>query len=1100
MKVSTLVLRNLAYFWRTHLAVLAGVVVAVGVLTGALLVGDSVRGSLQELFLSRLGNTEIVVSANDFYRDALAAELGSETVPLIAFTGMVTHEPSGRRRADVQVYGVDERFWSFHDFADPGLSGRDVLVTRALGDELGSSPGDTLLLRVERPSAVARGSLHGDKDDVGRTIRLTLGGDDVPEFSLYPRQDAVRAIYVPLSRLQEDLEQRDEVNTILVGGERDVSTVERRLREAARLNDVGVQVRALEGRDALSVESDALMLSDPVAAAVRAEASARGMETTSIFTYLANTLRVGDREVPYSLVTAIDDDVYRSLLGGERPMAPSLVLNTWAATDLEAETGDSLTMEFYVWREEGQLETHTAEFVVDGVTPMEGWGADRDVAPEYPGISETDDLADWQPPFPIDLRRIRDEDEAYWDEYRTTPKAFIRLARGQRLWPVRHGSLTSIRLHTDDPARDMDAVEAGLSDRLDPLELGYRVIPVREEGIEASRGATDFGEYFIYFSYFLVVAALLLTGLFFKLGVEQRLREVGTLMAAGFPIGIIRRVFLAEGVVVSVVGGALGIGLALAYAWIILYGLRTWWVDAVGTQLLFLHVSGSSLAIGAIGGIVVASLSIALTLRHLRTLSPRQLLMGDARAGAPVTRARGTRRARIVAVAAFAGAVSLLGASAAGVVSRVVGFFGAGNLLLVSLLTFHWVWLRSGSKKVVEGQGPVAMFRLGFRNATHRPGRSLVAIALIAFASFTIVAVDAFRKKDEAVELDEQSGSGGYPLVAESLLPLHWDPNTLEGRDASNLPYPEDPDAVEMTIETFRLRPGDDASCLNLYRPQNPRILAADEEFVGEARFQFASSLADTPEERENPWLLLEKELLDGAIPVIGDANSMTYVLHLGLGEDFLLSRVGESPLRLRLVATLADSIFQSELLMSEENFLAHFPDTDGFRYFLVETPSPDEASQLLEERLSDFGLDVQSTAAKLAGFHRVENTYLSTFQTLGGLGLVLGTFGLAAVLMRNVLERRRELALLRAVGYESHDFSTMIIAENALLLFLGLLTGGIAAVIAIAPALMERGGSFGGASLGILLLAVVVSGLLSSVLAVSSVSRSPLLESLRAE
>lgn len=129
-----------------------------------------------------------------------------------------------------------------------------------------------------------------------------------------------------------------------------------------------------------------------------------------------------------------------------------------------------------------------------------------------------------------------------------------------------------------------------------------------------------------------------------------------------------------------------------------------------------------------------------------------------------------------------------------------------------------------------------------------------------------------------------------------------------------------------------------------------------------------------------------------------------------------------------------------------------------------------------------------------------MENTYLSTFQTLGGLGLVLGTFGLAAVLLRNVLERRRELALLRAVGFRRKDFSLMIVAENSLLLLLGLVTGGVAAVVAIAPALWVRGGSFGGGSLGLLLLAVIVSGFLSSVLAVLAVSRAPLLSSLKTE
>ena len=56
---------------------------------------------------------------------------------------------------------------------------------------------------------------------------------------------------------------------------------------------------------------------------------------------------------------------------------------------------------------------------------------------------------------------------------------------------------------------------------------------------------------------------------------------------------------------------------------------------------------------------------------------------------------------------------------------------------------------------------------------------------------------------------------------------------------------------------------------------------------------------------------------------------------------------------------------------------------------FLLEVQAHSEPiATALEDRLSDFGFDVVATAERLANFHRVENTYLSTFQMLGGLGL----------------------------------------------------------------------------------------------------------------
>jgi ABC-type antimicrobial peptide transport system permease subunit len=219
------------------------------------------------------------------------------------------------------------------------------------------------------------------------------------------------------------------------------------------------------------------------------------------------------------------------------------------------------------------------------------------------------------------------------------------------------------------------------------------------------------------------------------------------------------------------------------------------------------------------------------------------------------------------------------------------------------------------------------------------------------------------------------------------------------------------------------------------------------------------------------------------------------------VGDELVVDH-SNGPLRLLIVGALSDSVFQSELLMSEKNFLRLFPAEEGYRMFLIDVPN-DEASQaatVLEDRLSDFGFDVVSTAERLANFHRVENTYLSTFQMLGGLGLMLGTFGMAAVLLRNVFERRKELALLRAVGYNSSHFATMVITENVLMLVSGLAVGFVCALLAIAPVLFERGGRLPNTSLGLLLLAVLLAGAIASLVGTLAALRSPLLPSLRAE
>ncbi len=1098
--------RSLAHYWRTHLAVVVGVAVAVAVLTGSLLVGDSVRGSLRQLALQRLGAARWVIASSIFFRESLAGEMAAHpdftgsfgtVCPLLVQEGRLTQPETGRRAAGVSVYGVDERFWGFQgvepapDLGSGPRSGRRVLLSPEAARDLGVGAGSPVLLRLEQPSNVPRDSLHGRRDRVGRTLRLSVSGILEPsrmgEFSLSPGQGPVRAVFVPLRRLQRDLDVPNRINTLLVSRadqSRQPSSdpvqpdqLAGILRDVYSLEDTDLKLRVLDRQKCLSVETEGTLIGEGLADRVRDAAKALGLRTRFLFTYLANTIRTGGREIPYSLVTGLDFPSFGLPPTSPGAELPPVVLNRWAARDLEASPGDLLELEYYLWAEQGRLLTRSARFRLSDVVPMGGSLADRDLAPDYPGITESRTLVDWDPPFPMELGRIRPRDEDYWEEYRTTPKAFVPLKVGQQLWRSRHGQLSSIRVYPPPgaPAAGPEALrslrsrlESELKRTTDPAQFGFSLRAVGAQAEQASRGVTDFGQYFVYFSFFLVVSALLLTSLFFRLGLEQRVQEIGLLRALGFDPAGIRRLFLKEGVLLAGLGTLLGLAGALGYTSLIMLGLRTWWVDAVGTTQLRLHVSGFSLLAGGLGGILTALICIAWSLRRMVSISPRSLLTGSwlyqeagpaaaspasgkksGKSGGVAERWRSRSRRRSpgrsrTALLLAAAAVGFLLASLAGGLSRELGFFASGSLCLLALLAWQSGWLRRTRRPILQSQGGWGVSRLGFRNATIRPGRSLLCIALIASATFIIVTVEAFR---------------------------------------------------------FRLRPGDDASCLNLYQPSSPRILGAPDSFLSQSRFRFQATLSGS-REPENPWQLLHQELPDGVIPVIADANSMQYVLHRQLGEELVLNAQGEAPLRLRLVGALQDSLFQSELIMSEKHFLRAFPRIEGFRFFLMDTPpgTGEEITATLEDRLSDYGFDAVPTAVRLAAFHRVNNTYLSTFQALGGMGLLLGTFGLGVVLLRNVLERRREFALMTAVGYHSGHLARLVISENFLLLGWGLLFGIFSAVVAILPAWRSTGGHLSLTALAWLLLAVLAAGLISSLAAVRAVTRSPVAPTLRAD
>jgi putative ABC transport system permease protein len=1098
MRARHLVWRSLRHHAGTNAAVVAGVAIAASVLIGALVVGDSLRATLRGLALARLGRTEHALTAARGVDEALAQALASRTgrpaAPLIATEGAVAHEASGRRAAHVRIYGVDQRFWEFHGVPAPALQDRQAALSGALADELSAADGDTLLLRLELPSDVPAASLFGRKDDRARTLRVSRGpvlpADAMGTFSLDSGQQAVRAVFVPLPALQRALARSGRVDTVLLGP--GTGAPDDAVREALTLEQLGVRVRPVPSHGALSVESTSGFVSQDLERAAAEAAAAAGLEASPVLTYLANELRVGDRSVPYSLVSGLGPQALRALAGTAAP-PERLVLGEWAARALGARVGDPVTLTYFVWLEEGRLDSREATMTVEAIVPLAGAAADRDLSPEYPGITDSAHLADWDPPFPVDLSRVGPADERYWEEHRTTPKAFLPLGAAQTLWKHRLGAATSVRVTAADGRALGDAraaFERALRERLDPAGAGIALVPVRAQALAAAQGAGDFGEYFLAFSAFLLVAALLLAGLFFRLGVEQRAREVGLLRALGWTAPRVRRLLMTEGLALAVVGALLGVLGALLFAWLVLLGLRTVWVDAVGLRTLQLALSPRAVGTGAVSAVAAAALSIRLALRALRQASPRALLAG----GATLPAVRAPRWPAWAAAAGFLLAASLVAAAARGALPAAGGFFGAGFGLLGGSLALVWHRLTRPS-----AAAPASVTALGLRNASWRPGRSVLVVALIAFGTFVVVAVGAFRKSAQQATSDRASGHGGYALVGESSLPLLHDPGSQDGRQALDL-SPET--LAGVAFARFRLLPGDETSCLNLYRPQRPRVLGVPASFVREGRFAFAASLAATDAERANPWLLLDRLSQDGTVPAIADANSLQYVLHHRLGDVMEIDRGTGAPLRLRFVATLRDSLFQGEILVAERPFLAAFPDDPGYRFFLLDAPAARaaEIAGALEAALAHLGLDLSGAPERLDRFHRVENAYLSTFQTLGALGLLLGTAGLAAVLLRNALERRRELALLRAVGYGRPALTRLVLAEHGLLLAAGLGIGVVSALVAITPAAMERGARLPIASIAVLAAAIAAVGLAASLLAARLLHRAPLLPALKSE
>lgn len=1227
MTLGTLIRQSLRHYARAHLGTLLGAAVSTAVLVGALVVGDSVRASLRELALRRLGGIHFAIYTQDrLFGQDLASAFPPRAAAGLLVPGVVSRQDGAARANRVNVLGVAPDTWpALADWPVRGDSSREptqaaprseppgattpgtasepaltpellrqwrrgevAFLNRTLARQLGVRADDTIIVRVKKPSALALDAVITPRDQTAVALRLKVGAVLAPEqlgdFDLAASQIPPANLFLPRAFLAQRLEVPDRANLLVfaprgpgdslglgnldggvasdvrpptepsaVAASADALTqLENRLQAAWTLADAELKVRTVEapagatgephGAPFVELVSDRIFLDAPIVQAALTprttlltnrpslggddagylRLASTLTNTVRVLTYLANQLRAGDRATPYSMVTAADPPYVPADLRDDE-----MWVNQWLADDLGVQAGDLVQLSYYVPDSASRLVERTQAFRVRGIVPIQGVYADRTLMPEFPGLARAESTHDWNAGFPL-VHKIRDKDEDYWKQHRGTPKAFVALAAGQQMWANRFGALTAIRYAVptnSEPRTVAEAVRRNLLANLDPAAVGLKWEPVREQALAAANQSQDFGGLFLGFSVFLIAAALLLMALLFQFSIEQRTVEIGTLLALGFRPKTVRRMLLAEGAALALLGGMLGVLGGVCYARAMLHGLATIWRDAVGAAALRYFASPPTLLIGYAAGVVVACLTIWLAVRKQARQPARELLAGGAVEGPQAD--RGTRSpaslparglAEVFAqspsfwlavgspVLAVGGVVWAL---ATGQTTNAAVFFSAGALVLIAGLAFSSLLLRTLAR--AQSTAKLTVRGLGVRNCARRRQRSLATLGLLACGSFLIAAVQANRLDAGRDATRRTSGTGGFALIGESTLPVLQDLNTREGREALGL---EEHELADVSFVPFKVRPGDDASCLNLNRAQKPRLLGVRPELLAErGAFTFAKVLAGSPPVG-SPWELLRwegratrgepQEASPGLapLPAIGDAASIQWALGKKLGDTLTYTDERGREFQIQLVAALANSILQGNLIIDERAFVERFPSESGHRLFLIDAP-PERAGQVaaqLSRALADAGLELTPAVERLAQFNAVQNTYLGTFQVLGGLGLLLGSIGLGVVVLRNVLERRGELALLLAVGFRARAVRRLVVSEHGALLTAGLGIGVVAAAVAVLPVLLSPGAQMPVRSLTLMLAAVLVSGAVWTWLASVWALRGSLLESLRNE
>lgn len=1147
--------RSIKSHAKMNLALMSAVCVATLVITGSLIAGDSLTRTIEDAAYDNLGEVDEVISSDRFFNESVMGRLAENEdlsnvidhlAPLIYLSGIVENPSNSARTMGANIIGFDNTFLDFGSLisvegSELGytLEANEVFINDALAEEIGLGKGDRVNISFSRVDKVFEAIFLGDSKNTNLKVQFEVkdivSTNGLGRFQLNANRNAPQNIYVDIESLRLLFKSEDAVNMILVSNTGDEkggtklcnrvsSDLESALDEALGFEDAGFRIIQNTEKNYVALESDDIFFSYDFFELISDNPEITKMNSSSpVLTYFYNTLTHESYTVAYSTISAYDSDIDSEFglftLNGTSEMVKGtlaeneIIINSWTAERLQAEVGDNLQMNYSVMDEFYNVQYLSTNFTIKHIVDIEGKANDSMLMPSFPGIEGKISVFDWDPPFPMNLNLITDDDEQYWEDYEGTPKAFIGLSEASNLWETDIGNITQVRIapkQGENLSELTHEVEEVLNEYVGMGEASLFIKSVKQDALKSAEGITLFTEMFLAFSTACIIAAAVLIMLLITLRVESRMAEIGILRALGFRIGVINHILLLEGLVIAIIGSILGVAFGLLFGFFLIGGMNTFWSSIMEGSPVNFHFTLDSLIIGFCLGIIISVITMILALRH----ESKKTVIGVLRGGFG---ARKSERRRFIPIGLLIiGLVILLlpmymniefeseiGLLIAGLgplflilslrgfvplrkknidhriglfiviytifltlffvdyVPEILLFFVSGFMFLCGfLLIFYHVLLTPEEKSAGEIKKPQArstgkwLFQLAQKNAARRPKRTMFTVFLFSLTLFVLVSLTInLQGAIYDVEKAVAESGGGYDIMAESTNPIFAN----LGDESSRLERGIHSDVFDdLFVEQFKTKGDVGGTCSNLNREATPMIIGANESFFLDNSFVFISH--ESLKGRDNPWMLLEGTENNNEIPAIGDYNTVVWILGLDIGSSITILDESGDAVHLRIVGIIGNSIFQGSLIISDGNFNSLYPTNNGYTLFLFKSQEGDLDEQILEleSALTQYGLDAYSVESVVVENILIENTYISIFQVLLLFGLIIGTLGFGIVAYRNTLERRRELGILRAIGFSKGKVKKILIFENSYIILSGIAIGTLSGILASSVYLLK--------------------------------------------
>ena len=580
-----LIRSNLSCYRRFYLLIAMATIIMVAVTTGSMMVGDSVRMTLVKRVTDRLGDTESVIYNSSGYMDAtLVDALSNEAWGAVMTDGFV--QINGQL-IPVNVWGVDNLR------NGTAVADGDALINAQLAKESGIGADDDIVLRLAKNGLIPSGSLFVTQNYT-TSLRLSCAGvvtaSDGGNISLRNEQTIPLNIFVNRAMLNDLLETGDKVNIIL-------STTRVGVKELNQAWNVEMAgMKYVKKENCTEITTDRVFMQDGLIDHL----CDNNQNPNRLYSYLANFIRLDEKSVPYSFVTAMDSYEGKTLAADE------ILLSDYTARRIGAKVGALVSVCYFKMKGLKRLETDSIQLKVSAIIPMQDWVKDGTLSADFPGLTDVERCTEWDSDLPINLDLITDEDEQYWNDYRSTPKAIVPYKSVINDWKTVFGSATGIRVDNDEV--DFSGIDAQM--------CGVQVVLPREAGLYGAMNGVDFAGLFLALGFFIIVSALLLMYSPLSEMYWQRRNKIHVLQSLGWSKKRIQGMLVQEACPTILVAIIIGMVSGVIYTWLIMFLLGNVWQGATQTDGFSVSFNLLTVFVGIVVSLLLSIFVLWLAVRN----------------------------------------------------------------------------------------------------------------------------------------------------------------------------------------------------------------------------------------------------------------------------------------------------------------------------------------------------------------------------------------------------------------------------------------------------------------------------------------------------